>query len=775
MVAHRHGGATWLAWQAAAWGRTGRERGRSSSTSFSFDVSVWELFGRWRSGARAGAWPDRGADRDSRPTGARRCAGTRITQCALRPRPAARRSWTPTRRAAVPRSEQWCSAGEALSPALLRAVSASSRRRGGCYNLYGPTEAAVGGGRGGGACPERGAPPDRRGPPRTRGSTCWTGGRAGAGGGGGGAVRRRRGGGARLPGPAGADGGALRPRPVRRRAGGAAVPHGRPGRGGARTGTIEYLGRNDFQVKVRGFRVELGEIEARLREHPAVREAVVAGARGEPRRPAAGGVLRWEKRRSRCRRCARHLGERLPEHMVPAAYVRLERLPLTPNGKLDREGAAGSGGRRVRAARLRGAGGGDGGGAGGDLERAAGRGAGGAPGQLLRAGRPLPARREADRADAAAGPARGRRDAVHDADLARAGRGGERRRRARWRCPQPDPGWIRSIPTKWDRRIWRWSCDAPGAVGPRRGGVQSAGDGAIRSGSRSGLDRPGSDGIEQRGDIPLTLQTLLATLAASGIPLRGDGEEIVVTGNARALDTALVGELRAHKAALRDLVRAHGGRWAPRDHAGDAAAGGARPGGDRPDRGGGGGRRGERTGHLPAGAAAGGDPLPPPAGAGGRSVPAAVAVPASSAGSGWTRTWARCRPWSTGTTSCAPRSLWEGLPEPVQVVWRRARLAVEEVELDPAEGDAARALWERFDPRRTRLDVRRAPLMRACTAHDAAEGRWLLLLLKHHLVGRPHHAGGGAGGDPRAPAGPGGGAARARCRSATSWRRRGWA
>jgi len=101
-------------------------------------------------------------------------------------------------------------------------------------------------------------------------------------------------------------------------------------------GTMEYLGRNDTQVKVRGFRIELGEIEARLADHPGVRDAVVVAREdvaGEKRLVAyyvgAGGVVEVESLRA-------HLGERLPEHMVPAAYVRLESFPLTPNGKLDR-------------------------------------------------------------------------------------------------------------------------------------------------------------------------------------------------------------------------------------------------------------------------------------------------------------------------------------------------------------------------------------------------------------------------------------------------------
>ncbi|TBW44762.1 amino acid adenylation domain-containing protein, partial [Marinobacter halodurans] len=99
-------------------------------------------------------------------------------------------------------------------------------------------------------------------------------------------------------------------------------------------GNIEYLGRLDHQVKIRGFRVELGEIEACLLEHDAVREAVVLtreDASGDPRLVAYyTGPADAESLRA-------HLQEALPEYMVPAAFVALEQLPLTPNGKLDRQ------------------------------------------------------------------------------------------------------------------------------------------------------------------------------------------------------------------------------------------------------------------------------------------------------------------------------------------------------------------------------------------------------------------------------------------------------
>jgi hypothetical protein len=88
-------------------------------------------------------------------------------------------------------------------------------------------------------------------------------------------------------------------------------------------------------VKVRGFRIEPGEIEARLAEHPGVREAVVLAPRGHAGREAAGGVRRGRRDGHGGRAAGAPVGA-LPEYMVPAAYVRLDAFPLNPNGKLDR-------------------------------------------------------------------------------------------------------------------------------------------------------------------------------------------------------------------------------------------------------------------------------------------------------------------------------------------------------------------------------------------------------------------------------------------------------
>ena len=103
-------------------------------------------------------------------------------------------------------------------------------------------------------------------------------------------------------------------------------------------GNIEFLGREDFQVKIQGFRVELGDIETALEGHPGIRSAVVTAsgdARGPkklvayfvpagPAAPDTQSLRTW-------------LAAKLPEYMVPGAWMQLERLPLSANGKVDRQ------------------------------------------------------------------------------------------------------------------------------------------------------------------------------------------------------------------------------------------------------------------------------------------------------------------------------------------------------------------------------------------------------------------------------------------------------
>ncbi|WP_425526338.1 amino acid adenylation domain-containing protein [Rhizobium leguminosarum] len=79
--------------------------------------------------------------------------------------------------------------------------------------------------------------------------------------------------------------------------------------------------------------------------------------------------------------------------------------------------------------------------------------------------------------------------------------------------------------------------------------------------------------------------------------------------------------------------------------------------------------------------------------------------------------------------------VWEGLPSPAQVVWRKAALDVLEVELEGCDGSGADELRRRFDPRQYRLDLGRAPLMRFVIAREPGSGRWLLLVLQHHMIG----------------------------------------
>jgi amino acid adenylation domain-containing protein len=102
-------------------------------------------------------------------------------------------------------------------------------------------------------------------------------------------------------------------------------------------GTLEFLGRLDQQVKVRGFRIELGEVEAVLQEQAGVREAVVvARADGPGDQRLVAYVAPTQEPAPTASELYTFLKARLPEYMIPSAFVFLEALPLTPNGKVDR-------------------------------------------------------------------------------------------------------------------------------------------------------------------------------------------------------------------------------------------------------------------------------------------------------------------------------------------------------------------------------------------------------------------------------------------------------
>ena len=103
-------------------------------------------------------------------------------------------------------------------------------------------------------------------------------------------------------------------------------------------GNIEFLGRLDDQVKVRGFRIEPGEVEAGMRRHPAVRDAVVVAVEepGGVGRRLVAHVIPMNEPAPTAEELSRFLKSFLPEYMVPSAFVFLDRFPLSSNGKIDR-------------------------------------------------------------------------------------------------------------------------------------------------------------------------------------------------------------------------------------------------------------------------------------------------------------------------------------------------------------------------------------------------------------------------------------------------------
>nr|WP_276572270.1 non-ribosomal peptide synthetase [Pseudomonas sp. dw_612] len=376
-------------------------------------------------------------------------------------------------------------------------------------------------------------------------------------------------------------------------------------------GSIEYLGRNDDQVKIRGYRIELGEIESRLTQHESVKEAVVLvreDVPGEKRLVAYftdDGLVDLEVLRA-------HLQSRLPDYMVPAAYVRLDTLPLTANGKLDRKA--------------------------------------------------LPA------PDLASMVTRGYEAPVGDTEITLA-------------------------------RLWAQVLNVE-RVGRH--------DHFFELGGHSLL---AVNLIEQMRQVGLSAdvrvlfgQPTLAALAAA----IGGGTEIEVPANGITPDC---GRITPDLLPLASLTQDAIDRIVATVPGGTANVQDIYPLAPL--------QEGILYHHI---SAEQGDPY---------VLQSLFAFDSE----------ARLHAFTQALQGVIDRHdilrtavLWEGLEQPMQVVWRQARLGVEQLVLSPDDGDVVTQLHARFDSRHHRLDIRQAPLMGLRVAEDPANQRWVAMLLFHHIA-----------------------------------------
>jgi amino acid adenylation domain-containing protein len=103
-------------------------------------------------------------------------------------------------------------------------------------------------------------------------------------------------------------------------------------------GNIEFLGREDFRLKIRGFRIEAGEIEAALNEHPAVKASIVtAFGENHSQKRLVGYIVPQQNAAPAVEELRQFLSEKLPDYMVPSAFIILDALPLSANGKVNRK------------------------------------------------------------------------------------------------------------------------------------------------------------------------------------------------------------------------------------------------------------------------------------------------------------------------------------------------------------------------------------------------------------------------------------------------------